>query len=148
MKMAIVFDVTQRLDQRNRMVESPPLTGVPRPHHVEAAGSKIIKPRERRFEFPAAIFRIAGAISLNKTISSAVPFPIEVHGIVERRGSDKGEEPRFQGIGYELVTGSNDRFLFIFGCRSATVLRRPDPSVFAHGAFLPRGGTMSRNLTC
>ena len=31
------------------MMEPPPLTVVPMPHHVKAIGSKIINPRERRF---------------------------------------------------------------------------------------------------
>jgi len=55
---------------------------MPRPHHVKAILAKIVESREGGIKFPTEIVRIAGAISLQKTIASAQPFSMKLHGMI------------------------------------------------------------------
>ena len=92
MEMAVLFDATDCLGQRDRMIQSPPRAGVPVPHDVEAIAREIIETGKRLFKFPAAVVRPAGTISLNKTIYAAMPLAVDVGGTVEARGTDGGQK--------------------------------------------------------
>jgi hypothetical protein len=50
MKVPILFDEMKCLEQRNQMIQAPPLTRVPMPHHIESIGRNVIQTGERMLE--------------------------------------------------------------------------------------------------
>lgn len=136
MKVSILFDALQSLDQRDRMIEAPPLARVPVPHHVESIGSKVVQTGERMLELGLDCIGRVRAESFNETIAAGMPFPIKVYGIIEFRWTDRGKKARFQDIGYESVAGCYDRRLFIFGWKEANMFGDLNPPSLAHGAAL------------
>jgi len=139
MEVSILFDLTKCLDQRNRMIEAPPLTRMPVPHHIELIGSNVIQTGERMLELRLDCIGRVRVEPFNETIATAMPFPIKVYGIIEFHRTDRGKKARFQDFGYEFVAGGNDRCLFALGRKYANALWRPNPLSPAHGAPLQHG---------
>jgi hypothetical protein len=139
MKVSILFDAMKCLEQRNRMIEAPPLTRVSVPHHIESIGANVIQTCEGMLEFGLDGIGWVQAEPLNETIATAMPFPIKVYGIIEFRWTDRGKKARLQDIGYEFIAGGNDRCLFTLGWGYAIALRRPNPLSPAHGGPLRHG---------
>ncbi|MGA3310286.1 MAG: hypothetical protein ABSD08_17005 [Xanthobacteraceae bacterium] len=139
MEVSILLDAMKCLDQRNRMIEAPPLTRVPVPHHIESIGSNVIQTGERMLELRLDCIGRVRAEPFNETIATAMPFPTKVYGIIEFRRTDRGKKARLQDFGYEFVAGSNDRCLFTLRWEYANVLRRPNPLSPSHGAPLQNG---------
>lgn len=133
MKVSILFDTMKCLDQRDRMIEAPPLAGVPMPHDIESIGSKVIYTGERMLELRLDCIGRIRAESLNETIAGAMPFPIKVYGIIEFCWTDRGKKARLQDFGYKFVAGSNGRLLFILRRKQAHLPRCPNPPSIAHG---------------
>src|SRR2546421_4898132 len=126
MKVSILFDTLKSLDQRDRMIEAPPLARVQVPHRIESIGSNIIQTGERMLELRLDCIERVRAESFNETIAAAMPFSIKVYGIIECRWTNRGKKAWFQDIGYESVAGCNDCHLFIFGWKEANMLGRPN----------------------
>lgn len=139
MKVSILFDTIKCLDQRDRMIEAPPLVRVPVPHHIESIASKVIQTGKRMLELRLDFIGRVRAESFNETIAAAMPYPIKVYGIIEFRWTDRGKKARLQDFRYEFVAGSNDRLLFTLGWEHAHLLRCPNPPSLAHGASLRHG---------
>ena len=55
------------------------------PLNVEVVVPDPVDPDERRIELLAAIVVEAGAVALQEAIFAAVPFSLDVDGVVERR---------------------------------------------------------------
>lgn len=94
MEVSILIDPMKCLDQRNRMIEAPPLAGVPVPHHIELIGSNVIQTGERMLELRLDRIWRPRAVPFNETIAAAMPFPIKVYWIIEFRRKDRGKEAR------------------------------------------------------
>jgi hypothetical protein len=139
MKVSILFDAMKCLDQRDRTVEAPPLACVPMPHHVETIGSQIIQTGERVLELRLVCIGRIEAESFNETIAAAMPFPVEIYGIIEFGWMDRGKKARLQDFGCEFIAGGNDRLLFTLRWHNANVLWRRNPSSPVHGTRLQHG---------
>lgn len=138
MKVSILFDAMKSLEQRNRMIQAPPLTRVPMPHHIESIGRNVIQTGERMLELRLDCIGRVRAEPFNETIATAVPFAIKVYGIIELRRTDRGKKARLQDFGYEFIAGGSDRCLFTLR-RHAIARRRPNPLSPAHGGPLRHG---------
>jgi len=98
-------------------MQAKPFAGVTMPLEVKAIAADPVEAGERGVELLAEILREAGAVTLDEPISGAVPFSLDVDGIVELRGPDGGQEAGLQEVVDQLLTGGRHRR---FICRGQT----------------------------
>jgi hypothetical protein len=78
------------------------------PLDVEAVAADPIEARERSVELFAEVLRKPGAVALDEAIARALSFALDVDAVIEGGGPDGGQEPRFENLVDEPLTGGGD----------------------------------------
>src|SRR6185312_9310864 len=83
------------------LIETVPLTRVPKIRQVETIPADVLQPGKRCIEFWSDGIRAIGAEALDEPILVPVPLPGNVNGVVEGCGLNPGQITRLEYVGDE-----------------------------------------------
>ena len=111
MEQSVGSQGIDRLGEGEATMEAEPFSGVTVPLDVESITTDPVEAGERGVELFAEILREAGAVALNEAILGAVPFAMDIDGIVELRRPDGRQEAGLEEvIDQVLASGGHRRF--------------------------------------
>jgi len=113
MQEFVGFDGFEGGFERQALVDAEPLAGMAMPLDIERVTADPVDANEGCIELLTEVLRKARAVALQEAIFVAVPFSLDVDGIIERGLHDDREEARFQdGVDKGLACRGNSS-LFI-----------------------------------
>jgi hypothetical protein len=125
--VAVTLDQAQGLSERHGSVEAKPFTCMAMPGDVKTVSGDILQTREWRVELGLERVRIVRAEALQEAVLVAMPFAHDGNRVVERGGSDCGQEARSQNLSQKALAGGRNRRLLRFGWLRAHQGANTDP---------------------
>src|SRR5689334_19597321 len=132
MKESIAFDQLERFGERNGLIETVPLTRVPKIRQVKTIPADVLQPGKRCIEFWDDGIRAIGAEALDEPILVPVPLPGNVNGVVEGGGLNPGQVTRLEHVGDEPLASRRDGCLLGLRWLGLAASADPDPLPSAH----------------